>query len=213
MSHRGIYDGSPFVKGVLMARVRRLSVDELPPEYAELIKAQERTPLELAVGSIIGHRPDLAEPLTAFTRALKKGQLPRRMVELMRLRIAFHNQCRSCMAIRYQDAVDDGLTEELVCTLEQPYQAPDLTDAERLAVRYADLFASNHLAIDQEFYDELGRHFTEGEIVEIGLQCALFVGVGRLAATLHIVEDLPTAFQATADAPITPWGNESVTVR
>ena len=52
-----------------------------------------------------------------------------------------------------------------------------------------------------------------GEIVEIGLQCALFVGVGRLAATLHIVEDLPTAFQATADAPITPWGNESVTVR
>ena len=32
------------------------------------------------------------------------------------------------MAIRYQSAVDDGLTETMVCSLEKPQDAPDLTE-------------------------------------------------------------------------------------
>ncbi len=196
-----------------MARIRRLTVDELDPAMAALIGAQDRTPLELAVTSIVGHRPDLAQPLVAFTRSLKNGILPRRLVELVRLRIAFHNQCRSCMAIRYQDAVSDGLTEDLVCSLEKPAEADGLSEAEQIALRYADLFATNHLAIDDAMYSALGEHFTEGEIVELGLQVALFVGVGRLAATWHIVEDLPAAFQEDSSKVLSPWGNESVIVR
>ncbi len=196
-----------------MARIRKLTVDELDPDMAALIGADDRTPLELAVTSIIGHRPDLAQPLIAYTRSLKHGILPRRLVELVRLRIAFHNQCRSCMAIRYQDALADGLTEDLVCSLEKPSEAEGLTVAEQLALRYADLFATNHLAIDDGLYASLGEHFTEGEIVELGLQVALFVGVGRLAATWHIVEDLPVAFQDAGASGLTPWGNESVVVR
>ena len=62
-------------------------------------------------------------------------------------------------------------------------------------------------------YSALGEHFTEGEIVELGLQVALFVGVGRLAATWHIVEDLPAAFQEDSSKVLSPWGNESVIVR
>ena len=27
--------------------------------------------------------------------------LPARLLELVRLRVAFHNQCRSCMSVRY----------------------------------------------------------------------------------------------------------------
>ena len=196
-----------------MARIRRLTVDELDPAMAALIGAPDRTPLELAVTSIVGHRPDLAQPLVAFTRSLKNGILPRRLVELVRLRIAFHNQCRSCMAIRYQDAVSDGLTEDLVCSLEKPAEADGLSEAEQIALRYADLFATNHLAIDDAMYSALGEHFTEGEIVELGLQVALFVGVGRLAATWHIVEDLPAAFQEDSSKVLSPWGNESVIVR
>ena len=55
------------------------------------------------------------------------------------------------------------------------------------------------------------QHFSEAEIVELGMTCAFFVGFGRLAATWHMVEDLPAAFQ-TAEA-IAPWGQEMVQVR
>ena len=196
-----------------MARIRRLPVAELDPEFSRLIHADERTPVELAMTSILGHRPDLAGPLTAFTRSLKHGRLPRRLVELVRLRIAFHNQCRSCMAIRYTDAIEDGLTEADVCLLEQPYDTADLSPAEVLALRYADLFATDHLSIGDTLYAELAQVFDEGEVVELGLQVALFSGIGRLAATWLITEDLPDAFKAEDAGPITPWGNEAITVR
>ena len=53
----------------------------------------------------------------AFAGGLKiHRELPERLIELVRLRVAFHNQCRSCMAIRYKDAIEDGLTEDLVCS-------------------------------------------------------------------------------------------------
>ena len=117
------------------------------------------------------------------------------------------------MAIRYEDAFADGFSEDLVCSLEKPYEAEDLSDAERIALKYADLFATNHLAIDDALYAELGEYFTEGQIVELGLQVGLFIGVGRLAATWHIVEDLPEAFKSPSSPPITPWGNESVRIR
>jgi len=161
--------------------------------------------------SIQAHRPEMAAALDGFRVAMKTQRtLPPRLAELVRLRIAFHNQCRSCMSIRYQDALDDGLNEDLVCSLEKPYEAPDLTDAERVALRYADAFATNHLAIDDAMHAELREYFDEGEVVELGLWCALCVGFGRLSATWHMVDDLPEDY--AADGTITPWGNDDVVV-
>lgn len=147
-----------------------------------------------------------------FGRALKVSRtLPERLVELVRLRIAFFNQCRSCMAIRYSDAVADGVSEDLVCSLERPQEAVNLTPAEKSAIRYGELMATDHLAINDAVFADLRQHFSEAEIVELGMTCAFFVGFGRLAATWHMVEELPEAFR-TAEA-IAPWGQEKVQVR
>ena len=166
--------------------------------------------INLGVAGIMFRLPDVAAAVGGGTAALQQsGALPLRLMELMRLRIAFHNQCRSCMSIRYQSAIDDGLTEDAVCSLERPAESPDLTDAERSALRFADLFATNHLAIDDAVYDELRVHFSENELVALGLHCALCVGLGRLAATWHVVEDLPIGLRGDSDAPLTPWHAES----
>jgi AhpD family alkylhydroperoxidase len=140
--------------------------------------------------------------------------IPRRIQELIRLRIAFHNQCRSCMAMRYEDAVEDGVTEDLVCSLERPQEAEDLTAADRAALRFADLFATNHLAIDGPFIEELRQHFTEREIYEISISCATFVGFGRLAAIANDTDSLPEEFRRESEVPLTPWGaSETLLVR
>jgi alkylhydroperoxidase family enzyme len=194
-----------------MTRISMLTPEELDPELRRLSKADARTPLELGLTRIFGHQPEMAKALMQFSAALKAHRtLPSRLVELVRLRIAFHNQCRSCMAIRYPDAIDDGLTEDLVCSLEKPMEADDLSDAERLAIRYGELFATNHLAIDDAFYDKLREHFTEPQMVELGLNAALCVGVGRLSATWDMVEDLPARFRGPGE--VTPWGADAVVV-
>lgn len=167
--------------------------------------------INLGVASILGHRPEVAGALGAVRAALQSsGTLSPRLVELVRLRIAFHNQCRSCMSVRYQSAIDDGLTEDLVCSLEQPAEADDLSAAERSALRFADLFATNHLAIDEAVYDDLRRHFVEAELVELGVHCAYAVGMGRLAATWAVTDDVPDAFRSAADSPLAPWDSEGV---
>jgi AhpD family alkylhydroperoxidase len=161
--------------------------------------------VNMGVAGILAQRPEIASALGVFSDAvIHAGTLPRRLTELIRLRIAFHNQCRSCMSIRYREAIDDGVTEDLVCSLEKPEEAPDLTAAERAALRFADLFATNHLAIDDAVYDDLRQYYSEGELVEIGLNCALDVGIGRLAATWHVTDDLSEEFKRDG-VVLAPW--------
>jgi AhpD family alkylhydroperoxidase len=167
--------------------------------------------INLGVAGIMSRLPDVAAAVGGVTGALHDaGALSPRLMELVRLRIAFHNQCRSCMSIRYQSAIDDGLTEDAVCSLERPAEASDLTDPERSALRFADLFATDHLAIGDSVYDDLRRHFTEDQLVALGLHCALCVGLGRLAATWHVVDDLPDEYRADSGTPLAPWSANSV---
>jgi AhpD family alkylhydroperoxidase len=127
------------------------------------------TPLEQGAMRMFAHNPVLAKGIVGMFVALKQSRtLPERLIELVRLRVAYHNQCRSCMAIRYRDAVQDGVTEDLVCSLEQPMQAENLTAAEKAALQYADRFANDHLSIDERTYAGLREHFDEAQIVELG---------------------------------------------
>ncbi|GAB4474173.1 MAG: hypothetical protein OHK0018_04540 [Erythrobacter tepidarius] len=195
-----------------MSRISKLAPEQWDERLVAAIQPDNLTDLEQGLTRFFAHCPEQALGLMGFAGALKRNRsLPERLVELVRLRIAFFNQCRSCMAIRYADAVADGVTEGLVCSLERPQEAENLTAAEKAAIRYGELMATDHLAIDDAVYDELRQHFTEAQIVELGMTVAFFVGFGRLAATYHMVEELPQAFQSAGN--IAPWGAEKIEVR
>lgn len=156
---------------------------------------------------IHANAPAIAGPYLQFMKALREGSvLPRRLVELVRLRISFHNQCRSCMAIRYADALADGVTEDLVCSLEKPSEAPDLTPAERSALAFADKMATDHLSVSDETFTELAEHFTDEERMDLCFQVATFVGYGRMGSALAITDDLPAEY-ADPDTVLAPWRN------
>jgi AhpD family alkylhydroperoxidase len=197
-----------------MSRIEKIAVEDWDGELREMVRGDEATPLEQGATRMFAHNPTLAKGVVAMFVALKQGRsLPERLIELVRLRVAFHNQCRSCMAIRYRDAVQDGVTEDLVCSLERPMEAENLTAAEKAALRYADRFANDHLSIDDRVYAELREHFDEGQIVELGTRVGLYVGLGRLAATWDMTEELPDAFRDKTKARVTPWSGEPVVVR
>ena len=195
-----------------VSRIAKLAPEQWDERLVTAIQPDNLTDLEQGLTRYFAHCPEQALGLMGFGGALKRNRtLPDRLVELVRLRVAFFNQCRSCMAIRYSDAVADGVTEGLVCSLERPQEAANLTAAEKVAIRYGELMATDHLAIDDAMYADLRAHFSEAQIVELGMTVAFFVGFGRLAATWHMVEELPEAFQ-TAET-IAPWGAEKIQVR
>ena len=195
-----------------MARIAKLAPQDWDPRLRDAVRPDSASDLEQGLTRFFAHCPEQALGLMQFGGALKRNRaLPERLVELVRLRVAFFNQCRSCMAIRYTDAVADGLSEDLVCSLAKPHEADNLSDAEKSAIRFGELMATDHLAIGDAIYADLRLHFSEAQIVELGMTVAFFVGFGRLAATWNMVEELPSAFQ-TAET-IAPWGQEKVQVR
>ena len=184
-----------------MARIKPLASTEFPADAQRFFEGGEVH----ASDGVWAHRADLLVPYRTFLKALaERSLLSPRLVELVRLRIAFHNQCRSCMARRTPAAVADGLTEALVCQLAAPEEAPDLDDRARAALQYADLVATRHMDIDDATFDRLREHFNEGEMVELGVHCAIFLGFGRLSMSWDLVDELPGRFQDRR-GPVTPW--------
>jgi AhpD family alkylhydroperoxidase len=179
-----------------MSRIAHVPLDQWDPDLRAQSRADQATPLEQGSVRMLAHRPAIAKGVVALGAGIRQDRtLPARLIELVRLRIAFHNQCRSCMAIRYRSGLEDGVDEDLVCSLEKPAEAPDLSDAERAALDYADRFANNHLSIDEAFFQGLRRHFDDGELVELGVWIAFCVGFGRLGATWDMTEELPDAYR------------------
>jgi AhpD family alkylhydroperoxidase len=188
-----------------MSRIAQLPVEQWDPRLREHFDSAAASPLETKARGIMAHAPHMATANTAFmTAAFGEHALPRRLIELVRLRIAFHNQCRSCMAMRFQSAVDDGVTEDLVCSLEKPAEASDLTEREKAALAYADVFATNHFGVNDATFDQLRAHFSEAEIVELGVFTAYFVGYGRWLAVLDVIEELPKDLQDKS-VKAAPW--------
>jgi AhpD family alkylhydroperoxidase len=186
----------------------------MEPELRAQVEAQESAGLPV-LPRVAAYLPEVADLHAQLSAAIAKhGGLPARLRELIRIRVAFHNQCRTCMSMRYAPGLEDGVNEELVCSLERPQEAEDLTDAERVALRFADLFATNHLPIDDALFDQLREYFTEKQIVGLCYLCASTVGFGRMGAVWNVVEALPPGFagQVPQDGLFTPWGAEDVVI-
>ncbi len=179
-----------------MTRVPPAPVEQYAPIYGADAPLREQVYAQAA---------GTAQAFQDFKQALARAAtLSPRLAEIVRLRVAFHNQCRSCMALRYDAGTGAGLEEGLVCSLEKPQEAPDLTEAEKAALDYADRFATDHLSVDDRTFARLGEHFTHAEIIELGFLVAMCVGYGRLAATLDMVDDLPDDY-GDPTVTIAPW--------
>jgi AhpD family alkylhydroperoxidase len=188
-----------------MSRLPSLPIDQWDPELRAMVNEDSMTPQDKLTSGIMAHAPHMRKAMGLFLgMAMQNRILPRRLIELVRLRLSFHNQCRSCMAMRYQSALDDGLTEGMVCSLEKPMEAPDLTEREKVALEFTDMFAINHFAINEETYAKLQKYFTNAEIVELGMFVGFYLGTGRFASTLDMVDELPKAYQDKSKK-IAPW--------
>jgi AhpD family alkylhydroperoxidase len=195
-----------------MSRLAPVPVEQWDEDLKKLVRGEEASDYDKSTLGVMAHAPKLLRAMMTFQGALARyGQLSPKLRELVRLRVAFHNQCRSCMAVRYQSAIDDGLTEGLVCSLEKPEEAPDLTPREKAALAYADIASTDHFSINDETFAKLHEHFSDAEIIELGMLVATCIGFGRLGASLHMVDALPESYKQDG-GKIAPWTHEPMVV-
>ena len=61
-----------------------------------------------------------------------------------------------------------------------------------MAIRFAELMAQDHKAIDDAFMGTLREQFTDPQILELGMMIGLYLGVGRLVAVLDVEQPVCT---------------------
>ena len=98
-----------------MSRIRLLELSDMDPEMAGIVRTVEEMTGDSTAMRAVAHRPDIVKAFGPFYWTLQmEGLLDRKLIELVRLSIAQINQCRNCLGSRYQDSIDQGLTEEMV---------------------------------------------------------------------------------------------------
>ena len=77
------------------------------------------------------------------------------------------------------------MSEEMVAGLAD-FESADITDREKLALRFAQRMATDHHSMDERFFEQLRAEFTDPEIFELGMITGQFIGYGRLISILDL---------------------------
>src|SRR5689334_2007253 len=182
-----------------MPIIEPIPMDQLPPVAREIIEngcaeGLYATPIPLQIFAY--NTRELIET-HQHRRMMGDGTLlGGRIVELLRIRSAQLGTCQPCMQSRKHDSITE---EDVACLLD--VDGGNLTDQERLAVKFLDLLSADHHAIDADFYRELAEVFTAAQIVELGFTCAQSMGLHRFIHTLEVFG---------TDDPVIPYSPDQV---
>lgn len=125
--------------------------------------------------------PEAREALKQLQSYVDGTGLPRSILELVKIRASQLNGCASCLALHSKDARALGEKEERIYLLNAWREAPFYTDRERAALAWTEavtLIANNHISDD--LYNQVRKHFTEKELVELTMAIITINGWNRL---------------------------------
>lgn len=141
------------------------------------------------LGSWMALRPEMAPGLVGLSEAVYgHSQLPKRVQEIARMRIALANECTVCQGARWAAQDEHGLDEAFYAQVLDWRTAGIYSPRERLAAEYAERFASDHVGLraDAGFWLRFRGVFSDAEIVDLAVCCALWLGAGRTMRVLDV---------------------------
>lgn len=80
--------------------------------------------------------------------------------------------------------MEKGLTEDKIAQLDA--ETNQFSQRERLALAYAEMLATRHHEIDDDFFASLKTQFSDAEILELGMMIGQYIGFGRLLKVLDL---------------------------
>ena len=120
---------------------------------------------------IIWRAPEQAKPIMrALLMSHTQGNVDHRLKEIIRVLLARFANEKYFASLRSRKAQEMGLSEQRIdegCN-EYDDDSKGFSEAEKWALRFADLLYLDARQIDKAFYDNLKKHWTEAQIIELG---------------------------------------------
>lgn len=136
--------------------------------------------------------PELSTAAAGYSAAVYASQaVSVRIRELMRLRIAQINQCQVCLDTRVVDLAEHGLTEDDCSNVGVWTTWPGYSEAERVAIDFAERFALDHLALDDRWFERAREHFDDSQLHAMALMVGSWIALGRTQAVFDVSTACP----------------------
>jgi alkylhydroperoxidase family enzyme len=133
------------------------------------------------------HRPEMAAGMGAMSEAVYgHSQLAAREREAARYTIAMINDCVVCRDTRARDGADVGADEPFYAEVTDWRASTALSERERAAAEFAERFALDHLAMDDEFWARMHAAYGDDELADLTICCGMFLGMGRTLAVVGV---------------------------
>jgi len=122
------------------------------------------------------------------------GQVAQRYKQLVRLRLSIVHGCLTCNKQNVPGALEAGIGQEQVAAMiAGRHEDGPFTDAEKAVLAYADQMVLTNMNGDMSpaLFERLRAHFSEPEILELGVVMAIIGGMAKLSFILSLVEKEP----------------------
>jgi alkylhydroperoxidase family enzyme len=120
---------------------------------------------------LLARAPAQAKPMMrALLMSHTQGNIDHNLKEIVRVLLARFANDKYFAALRSRKAQAEGLTEQRIdegC-FEYEDDSKGFSEAEKIALRFADLMYLDANQIDKAFYDEMKKHWSEAQIMELG---------------------------------------------
>ena len=128
-------------------------------------------------------RPDMAVAMGGLSSAVYgTSTLDKREREAARYTIALINDCAVCRQTRAKVDVEEGFYAEIPAWRE----STSMSAREKLAAEFAQLFALDHLSMGDDFWARLRSVYTDDEVADLTMSCAMWLGMGRALAVIGV---------------------------
>ena len=136
---------------------------------------------------IVARAPDHAKPtMRALLMSFTQGNVDHRLKEIIRVLLARFARDDYFASLRSKKARDMGLTEQRINEGVSEYEdaTKGFSEAEKIALRFADTMYLDAGQIDKAFYDEMKKHWTEAQIMELGSFMVCYYGMAMFMRSL-----------------------------
>ncbi|MFZ1006875.1 MAG: carboxymuconolactone decarboxylase family protein [Candidatus Sulfotelmatobacter sp.] len=171
-----------------MARISLIAPEAASPEVREIYE----TTLRGKPGNIqkaLAHRPEMLKNFLSFYGSVGRS-LDRKLYEVVYLRISLINGCRYCTQHHVSSSKRAGLTAEDWTALKAGNYSR-FGEKERAALMYIEKLTRTPREISQSDFDELKKHFSDPEIVDLHMLAGLANLTNRVTDPLGLELEFP----------------------
>ena len=171
--------------------LHRVAHDELPENMQEAHEASMALRGDATFFEVFGNHPELYRWYTNsfYGEVFRGGVVEHRIKELVCLRLSMEHGCKFCNQGNRVDALAAGLSKAEIDAIGE-FETGPFSDKDKAALRLADEMRLTNAAgvLDGPLYEELSQHFSDAEILELGLVMGVLTGMAKLLFAFDLVE-------------------------